>query len=117
MRGVLIGTEPALAPPSTGSTTATQAGEPFDPSVPWRKSPSVALRPEPFGALVYHFGNRKLSFLKSMPLVAVVKALEDHPDVASALVACEVPEAQHPAYVTALATLSRSQMIERRETP
>ncbi|KQS59164.1 mycofactocin system protein MftB [Geodermatophilus sp. Leaf369] len=87
---------------------------PFDPSLPWQKSASVALRPEPFGALVYHFGNRKLSFLKSQPLVAVVKALGDHPDVPSTLVACDVPAAQHPAYVTALATLSRSQMIEKR---
>ena len=86
----------------------------FDPAGPWQRARSVALRPEPFGALVYHFGNRKLSFLKSMTLVAVVKALQDHPDVLSTLVACEVPAAQHRAYVTALATLARSQMIERR---
>jgi len=26
-------------------------------------SPSVALRSEPFGALAYHFGNRRLTFL------------------------------------------------------
>ncbi|GHE09186.1 mycofactocin biosynthesis chaperone MftB [Klenkia taihuensis] len=100
--------------PGTGPVTIPADEVPFDPTVGWRKSPSVALRPEPFGALVYHFGNRKLSFLKSKPLVAVVKALEAHPDVASTLRACDVPEAQHPAYVTALATLSRSQMIERR---
>jgi len=124
VRGVLIDTpliDPALATgsaagerPAVEAATVPRDEVPFDPSVPWRKSPSVALRPEPFGALVYHFGNRKLSFLKSMPLVAVVKALQDHPDVHSTLVACEVPEAQHRAYVTALATLSRSQMIERR---
>jgi putative mycofactocin binding protein MftB len=119
VRGVLIDaavvTESAAGPPpAAGSVTIPRDEVPFDPAVPWRKSPSVALRPEPFGALVYHFGNRKLSFLKSMPLVAVVKALQDHPDVPSTLVACEVPEAQHPAYITALATLSRSQMIERR---
>ena len=37
---------------------------------PWALSPSVALRPEPFGALAYHFGNRKLTFLKRPELVA-----------------------------------------------
>ena len=117
MRGVLIDaalvTSAAGPQPAAESVTIPRDEVPFDSSVPWRKSPSVALRPEPFGALVYHFGNRKLSFLKSMPLVAVVKALQDHPDVPSTLVACGVPEAQHRAYVTALATLARSQMIER----
>ena len=90
------------------------AGIAFDPALPWRKARSVALRPEPFGALVYHFGNRKLSFLKSKPLVAVVEALADHPSAAATLVACGVPEAQWPQYVKALADLARSQMIERR---
>ncbi|MGY1840393.1 MULTISPECIES: mycofactocin biosynthesis chaperone MftB [unclassified Modestobacter] len=104
----------AGAQPAAEPVTVPADEIPFDASVPWRKSPSVALRPEPFGALVYHFGNRKLSFLKSKPLVAVVTALEEHPDVPATLVACGVPEAQHPAYVTALATLARSQMIERR---
>jgi putative mycofactocin binding protein MftB len=76
---------------------------------------SVALRPEPFGALVYHFGNRKLSFLKSKTLVAVVESLADHPTADAALTACGVTDAQRRAYVTALADLARSQMIERRE--
>ena len=89
----------------------------FDPSLPWRRARSVALRPEPFGALVYHFGNRKLSFLKSRPLVTVVETLGDHPSAAAALAACGVPEAQWPAYVRALADLARSQMIEPREGP
>jgi len=91
----------------------------FDPSLPWQKARSVALRPEPFGALVYHFGNRKLSFLKSKALVAVVEALADHPTADAALAACGIPDGQRPAYVKALADLARSQMIERRpeETP
>ena len=88
---------------------------PSRPSVPWRKSPSVALRPEPFGALVYHFGNRKLSFLKSKPLVDVVTGLADAATVADALVAAQVDEAQWPSYVKALADLARSQMIVPRE--
>ncbi len=74
----------------------------------------MALRPEPFGALVYHFGNRKLSFLKSKTLVDVVEALGEHPSAAATLTACGVAGEQRPAYVRALADLARSQMIERR---
>ncbi|MCA0145705.1 mycofactocin biosynthesis chaperone MftB [Blastococcus sp. LR1] len=88
----------------------------FDPALPWQKARSVALRPEPFGALVYHFGNRKLSFLKSKMLVAVVTSLADHPSAEATLVACGVPEAQRPAYAKALADLARSQMITPRES-
>ena len=88
----------------------------FDADLPWQRARSVALRPEPFGALVYHFGNRKLSFLKSRTLVAVVEALADHPSAEATITACGVIDAQRPAYVKALADLARSQMIERRET-
>jgi mycofactocin biosynthesis protein MftB len=84
----------------------------FDPALPWRRARSVALRPEPFGALVYHFGNRKLSLLKSKTLVTVVETLADHPSAEAALVACGVPETQRATYVKALADLARSQMIE-----
>ncbi len=86
----------------------------FDPGLPWRRARSVALRPEPFGALAYHFGTRKLSFLKSRTLVGVVETLADHPSADAAIAACGVPEAQRRAYVAALADLARSQMIERR---
>ena len=89
----------------------------FDAALPWQKARSVALRPEPFGALVYHFGNRKLSFLKSKTLVTVVEALAEHPSAAATLTACGVPDTQRPAYLKALADLARSQMIETRETP
>lgn len=122
MRGVLIDA-PAAAPAelSRGAGAALPAGSApaadFDPSLPWRRARSVALRPEPFGALVYHFGNRKLSFLKSKPLVAVVETLADHPSADATLVACGIPAAQHPTYRRALADLARSQMIELREPP
>jgi putative mycofactocin binding protein MftB len=86
----------------------------FDVDLPWRKARSVALRPEPFGALAYHFGNRTLSFLKSKALVTVVQSLADHPTAAATLTACGIAETQRPAYVRALADLARSQMIERR---
>ena len=122
MRGVLIDApvaapaeqlrEAGVAPPPGSGAPAPTAD--FDPSLPWRRARSVALRPEPFGALVYHFGNRKLSFLKSKTLVAVVEALADHPSAAATLTACGVPEAQRVAYEKALADLARSQMIEVR---
>ena len=77
----------------------------------WALSPSVALRPEPFGALAYHFGNRKLTFLKRPELVAVVQTLAEQPDVRAALVAAGVPEGQHPAYAAALRGLAATDMI------
>lgn len=88
--------------------------EAFDPALPWRRSRSVALRPEPFGALVYSFSTRKLSFLKSKKLVAVVESLGEQPSAAAALTACGVTDAQWPVYVKALGDLARSAMIEVR---
>jgi mycofactocin biosynthesis protein MftB len=89
--------------------SAESAGPAFDPSQPFRCSPSVALRPEPFGALVYHFGTRK-----TLPLVEVVRGLEHHPDVHAAIDAAGVEEAQRPAYLRALAGLAASGTIEPR---
>ena len=82
---------------------------------PWALSPSVALRPEPFGALAYHFGNRKLTFLKRPELVEVVRTLVGHVDVRSALTEAGIPEAQHPAYVEALRGLAATDMIRPRD--
>ncbi len=87
----------------------------FDPDAPWRLARSVALRPEPFGALVYSFSTRKLSFLKSKVLVDVVRALADQPSASAALAACGVPAAQRATYEKALADLARSQMIQVRQ--
>ena len=47
--------------------------------------PQVALRPEPFGALAYHYGTRKLVFLKHPDVVRVVQALADHDTLADTL--------------------------------
>jgi putative mycofactocin binding protein MftB len=83
----------------------------------WTLSGSVALRPEPFGALAYHFGNRKLTFLKKQELVDVVNALGDSETVADALTQASIPAAQWPAYVKALRGLAASDMILERTTP
>ena len=78
---------------------------------PWRLNPQVALRPERFGALAYHFGSRRLSFLKSTRLLEVVRGLEAAPDPTAACRAAGVPEAELPAYRSALATLAETEMI------
>ncbi len=81
----------------------------------WRVHPKVAVRPEPFGALLYHFGTRRLSFLKNHTVVGIVQSLSDHPDARSDCAAAGVDEAAMPAYAKALATLATSNMIVRRE--
>jgi len=81
---------------------------------PWMLSPSVALRPEPFGALAYHFGNRKLTFLKRPELVAVVRGLGSAPDVRTALELAGVPASQHATYAAALRGLAEADMIRPR---
>ncbi|MGI5472192.1 mycofactocin biosynthesis chaperone MftB [Streptomyces sp. CA-132043] len=74
----------------------------------------MALRPEPFGALAYDFTTRRLSFLKSLELVEVVRSLEHHPDVHAALEAAAVPTERHRPLLTALAALSDAGTIEPR---
>jgi len=86
----------------------------FDPSAPWMLSPQVSLRPESFGALAYHFGTRRLSFLKSPMLLDVVRSLADQPTGDDAMRAAGVPDGQLPAYRQALTTLADTGMICRR---
>ena len=76
--------------------------------------PQVALRPEPFGALAYHYGNRRLVFLKHRDVVRVVESLGDHPDVAAALDAAGIAPSRRPAFERALASLVESEMLRDR---
>jgi putative mycofactocin binding protein MftB len=77
----------------------------------WRLHPQVALRDEPFGALAYHYGNRRLVFLKSRTLVELVSALHEYPSAEAALEA-HVSEASRPSYRRALARLADSEVID-----
>ena len=86
----------------------------FDLDRPWRIDDQVAVRPEPFGALLYHFGTRRLSFLKNARVLAVVRSLAEHPSARSACAAAGVSSAALPAYARALATLAESSMIRER---
>ena len=88
----------------------------FDPDVSWRLHHQVAVRPEPFGALLYHFGTRKLSFLKNRTIVEVINLLADHPDARSACGAGGVDDAQQGPYLHALGVLAQSSMLVLGET-
>ena len=81
---------------------------------PWDLHPQVSVRPEPFGALLYHFGTRKLSFLKDRRLLSVVQSLADAPTARAACLSAGVPETDVPRYGRALATLARSSMVVER---
>ena len=80
----------------------------------YRLNPAVALRPESFGVLAYHFGNRRLSFLKSRQLVTVVRLLGNHDTAADALDAAGVPAGERARYAAALAALAESEVIDAR---
>jgi putative mycofactocin binding protein MftB len=86
----------------------------FDTSRPWGLHPQVALRPEPFGALAYHYGNRRLTFLRDPVLVDVVRALASYDSVDEAFDGCGVPGLRRPAFTAALAGLARSEIIRAR---
>jgi putative mycofactocin binding protein MftB len=86
----------------------------FDLDRAWQVHPQVSMRPEPFGALLYHFGTRRLSFLKNQRVLVVVRSLADHPSARSACDAAGVAEAELPAYARALAALADSKMIVER---
>jgi putative mycofactocin binding protein MftB len=86
-----------------------------DLDAPYELDPQVSLRPEPFGALAYHFGTRRLSFLRSPDIVAVVRSLADQPDVEAALDACGIDHRRWPSFTAALETLEASGMVRRRE--
>jgi putative mycofactocin binding protein MftB len=76
--------------------------------------PQVALRPEPFGALAYHYDTRRLVFLKHPDVMRVVREIADHATVADVLRACRIAENRWPAFEAALASLIDSEMLHDR---
>ena len=77
--------------------------------------PQVALRPEPFGALAYHYGNRKLVFLKHPDVVAVLRDVAAHDTLADTLVAHNVAPERWTSFVSALSSLETSEIIRVRQ--
>jgi mycofactocin biosynthesis protein MftB len=99
-----------LSAPASGEPV----GEGFDPTRPYEVDPRVAIRPEPFGALAYHYGNRRLTFLRDAALVDLLRDLGAHPSVDDAIDAAGVDTARRPAFRRALRSLSESEVIRAR---
>ena len=95
--------------------TLPRAAESFDLDRPWQLHPQVSVRPERFGALLYHFGTRRLSFLKSPALLTVIHELGDAPSAREACRRAGLTPSELPAYAAALQALASSRMIRPRE--
>ena len=77
----------------------------------WALSATVSLRAEPYGATVYNFSTRKLSFLKDPRLAVAVKHMGGH---ASALEACRaagVVDRELPAFAKGLRRLAEAGVL------
>ncbi len=86
-------------------------GPAFDADRRWRLHDRVALRPEPFGALAYHYGNRRLTFLRSPDLVAVVERLAEQPSPRAAFDAAGIDARRWPSFEKALTSLAAGEFI------
>lgn len=113
--------DPSRSDADAATTQACPAGSPdehqaFDIDAPWQLHPRVAMRPEPFGAMLYHFDTRRLTFLKTATLTCVVQSLRGQPTARAALSAAGIPAERDSDYSAALEALARSSMICRRPT-
>ena len=80
----------------------------------WALAPQVSVRPEPFGALLYHFGTRRLSFLKDRRLLAVVEGLAGAPTARAACAEAGIGPSEMGPYERALARLAETDMVRER---
>jgi putative mycofactocin binding protein MftB len=81
---------------------------------PFELAPQVAVRPEPFGALLYHFGTRQLSFLKDRRLLAVVEGLGTAETARAACTAAGIGAEELAPYAMALRRLADTDMVRER---
>ncbi|HXY43261.1 MAG TPA: mycofactocin biosynthesis chaperone MftB [Acidimicrobiales bacterium] len=95
-----------------GCAASTETG--FDPARPYELHPDVALRSEPFGALAYHYGNRRLTFLRSPELVRLVGELGSHASVTESMAALGIAASRRPSLVRALALLAGGDVVRPR---
>ena len=86
----------------------------FDSTGAYEVDPRVAIRPEPFGALAYHYGNRRLTFLRDPALVSLVRDLGSYPSADEAIEGVGIAPSRRPSFRKALANLSAAEVIRAR---
>ena len=86
----------------------------FELDAAWDLHPRVEIRPERFGALLYSFDTRRLSFLRSPELLTVVQQLATAASARAACAAAGIAEDELPTYRAALARLAETDMITAR---
>src|SRR6476469_3042627 len=101
---------------SVSTTVPAGSLAPFDADLPYELHPAVEVRPEPFGALLYSFKSRRLSFLKDPLLVELVRTLRQHPTARDACQAIGITEHDRRSiFLRALATLTSTETIRERQ--
>jgi mycofactocin biosynthesis protein MftB len=96
--------------PATAASTGPPSGTGLDLARPHRLAEQVAFRREGFGALAYHFGNRRLTFLTSPGLVTLVRGLDGTRPLGEVLDA-QVTDRSRPAVEAALTTLLEAEVL------
>jgi putative mycofactocin binding protein MftB len=86
----------------------------FDADAAWALHESVAVRPERFGALLYDFRTRRLTFVKDPVLQRVIDALPTAASARASLELANVPEEDRDRYLQALARLVETSMLTPR---
>lgn len=76
--------------------------------------PRAAIRPEPFGALVYHYDTRRLVFLNDPTLVQILASLDRHDSVGDALDTFGVAPDRRASFAAAIDRLVDAGVLRER---
>lgn len=77
-------------------------------------APSVAMRPEGFGALLYDYNSRRLTFIKDPDLASLIGRLDGHTTLENARSRSGVPEQRASELMQAVATLEARGTLMRK---
>jgi len=86
----------------------------FGPNLAYDLQPSVALRPEPFGALAYDFRTRRLTFVRSRLLCALLQSLGQFASAQEAVEALTVSPLARRKLLAGLEKLVKSEVVRAR---